>query len=176
MSHPFVPASRMLIWSFFIGLGLSLGGLLIVFLAGAGGNPDSLGGTLAGHIGGTFSVYHVWTWASIVPLDRWLKPPRGPRLDTLLVVGIPAADWACLVFVSWWVTAKCRALRSARKPQAGSCANCGYDLRGLPEPRCPECGASIPEEQNRKLAAIQAGAKCVPNNAEEHDRGDGKRA
>ncbi len=20
------------------------------------------------------------------------------------------------------------------------CANCGYDLRGLPEPRCPECG------------------------------------
>jgi len=23
------------------------------------------------------------------------------------------------------------------------CSNCGYDLRGLPEPRCPECGTSF---------------------------------
>ncbi|MGD2109393.1 MAG: hypothetical protein PVI86_08365 [Phycisphaerae bacterium] len=24
--------------------------------------------------------------------------------------------------------------------EPGFCANCGYNLRGLPEPRCPECG------------------------------------
>ncbi len=26
------------------------------------------------------------------------------------------------------------------------CCNCGYYLRGLPEPRCPECGASFDEK------------------------------
>ncbi|MCC6361114.1 MAG: hypothetical protein IT450_20420 [Phycisphaerales bacterium] len=25
----------------------------------------------------------------------------------------------------------------------GKCPTCGYDLRGLPEPRCPECGAAV---------------------------------
>lgn len=26
------------------------------------------------------------------------------------------------------------------RPMPGYCPACGYDLRGLPEPRCPECG------------------------------------
>jgi hypothetical protein len=26
------------------------------------------------------------------------------------------------------------------QPTPRNCHNCGYDLRGLPEPRCPECG------------------------------------
>jgi predicted amidophosphoribosyltransferase len=26
------------------------------------------------------------------------------------------------------------------RAEAGTCPNCGYDLRGLPQPRCPECG------------------------------------
>ncbi|MBS0198025.1 MAG: hypothetical protein JSR77_14810 [Planctomycetes bacterium] len=25
----------------------------------------------------------------------------------------------------------------------GACPKCGYDIRGLPEPTCPECGAAI---------------------------------
>lgn len=28
----------------------------------------------------------------------------------------------------------------------GHCSKCGYDLRGLPEPRCPECGRDFPAE------------------------------
>jgi len=28
----------------------------------------------------------------------------------------------------------------SKGPVPGSCTKCGYDLRGLPEPRCPECG------------------------------------
>jgi len=32
-------------------------------------------------------------------------------------------------------------LQPRRRPVlAGHCPGCGYDLRGLPEPRCPECG------------------------------------
>jgi hypothetical protein len=31
-------------------------------------------------------------------------------------------------------------LISLTKAPSGCCAKCGYDLRGLPEPRCPECG------------------------------------
>ena len=31
-------------------------------------------------------------------------------------------------------------LRRRRRRRRGLCLKCGYDLRGLPEPRCPECG------------------------------------
>lgn len=41
------------------------------------------------------------------------------------------------------------------------CANCGYDLRGLPEPRCPECGQpflrSVPQPPWK---CAQCGEEC----------------
>jgi len=33
-----------------------------------------------------------------------------------------------------------RPLRRRRRRKRGLCVNCGYNLKGLPEPRCPECG------------------------------------
>lgn len=36
-----------------------------------------------------------------------------------------------LTFILW---------RLDRRYTAGYCQKCGYNLRGLPEPRCPECG------------------------------------
>lgn len=29
---------------------------------------------------------------------------------------------------------------ASRRPPAGVCFACGYDLSGVPDPRCPECG------------------------------------
>ena len=42
-----------------------------------------------------------------------------------------------------------------RIPQFGFCAQCGYDLRGLTEPRCPECGTTFdPVERGVRMAAM----------------------
>lgn len=39
--------------------------------------------------------------------------------------------------------------------RAFTCRRCGYDLQGLPEPRCPECGTPFdPAERERILARI----------------------
>jgi hypothetical protein len=37
-------------------------------------------------------------------------------------------------------------------PTPGTCRRCGYDLRGLPEPRCPECGTSFDRDRGGALA------------------------
>ncbi|HEY2589294.1 MAG TPA: hypothetical protein VGI81_26350 [Tepidisphaeraceae bacterium] len=35
-------------------------------------------------------------------------------------------------------------LRDRRRARTGRCLGCGYDLRGCPSDRCPECGGAIP--------------------------------
>ncbi len=36
-------------------------------------------------------------------------------------------------------------LRRYRRRKKGLCIKCGYNLMGLPEPRCPECGTAVKE-------------------------------
>jgi hypothetical protein len=67
-----------------------------------------------------------------------------------LILGITSAVWAFgpglyLLFLT---------RRLQRRAELAICRGCGYDLRGLTEPRCPECGrrfdpALLPGRENR---------------------------
>jgi hypothetical protein len=50
-------------------------------------------------------------------------------------------------------------LRRRRRRRKGLCPNCGYNLTGLPEPRCPECGKQI----ERPVTAPTAGGPPSQN-------------
>jgi len=47
-------------------------------------------------------------------------------------------------------------------PTPARCRTCGYDLRGLSEPRCPECGSPFREERD-------AAPWTCPNCGEAHE-------
>lgn len=71
--------------------------------------------------------------------------------------GIPF--WAIvLLFTAWPATVLirhiARSIREVRREECrrrGECVQCGYNLHGLTEPRCPECGT--PFEANAPSAA-----------------------
>jgi hypothetical protein len=56
-----------------------------------------------------------------------------------LIIGITMAFWTFGPGIAF-LFLEHRSIRAA-----GTCAQCGYDLRGLPEPRCPECGTAFKE-------------------------------
>lgn len=57
--------------------------------------------------------------------------------EALLVMGIAAAIYTLLGVATTRAVSRWRRV-GLREP--GRCERCGYLLRGLPEPRCPECG------------------------------------
>jgi hypothetical protein len=78
---------------------------------------------------------------------RWLLPylPGGFGLQSPVVGGIMGGLCGVLaVFVGYRVVAgEIRLALRQRLRELGVrvCGRCGYDLRGLPADRCPECGA-----------------------------------
>lgn len=104
-------------------------------------------------------------WARIIvaPASAWrpstqsasigMGTPGAPTLFRLRVAYVPLWPWV-VVFggagaLFWWRS------RGALAP--GRCRVCGYDLRGLPGTRCPECGAGA-----SLLRAIFARARGKP--------------
>src|SRR3990172_6761158 len=61
---------------------------------------------------------------------------RAPALDLLIpVIGGLAAGILTICFTG-----------RPRQCESGHCKKCGYDLRGLSLPRCPECGTPFSTE------------------------------
>ncbi len=98
--------------------------------------PLSLSRVGAAPTGGPFNARPLW------PL--WLKSSTG-SLYFILPLWIPAAIAALPLAVLG--AQRVRALYRARFTQ--SCPNCGYDLRGLAAPTCPECGSPLAAARTR---------------------------
>jgi len=94
---------------------------------------------------------------SVLPAGQRPKAPNapGPALDVTRVLWIPC--WAPVVlFSAWPVFAFFRGpYRRAKQGATGFCSRCGYNLTGLVEPRCPECGTAF----DRRLWR-DAGSAC----------------
>lgn len=76
----------------------------------------------------------------------WFIRGIGPRTD------VSDAYWFWIYFTSAYVTlftfvSSCLHACFPHEIDPGRCAQCGYDLRGLPERRCPECGTPFLPDQ-----------------------------
>ena len=58
----------------------------------------------------------------------------------LLIVGWLVVTAVVGVVVRWGIDRRARRPRNGWRPQ---CASCGYLVRGLLHPHCPECGADL---------------------------------
>ena len=77
----------------------------------------------------------------VLPEDAW----GGSFRCLHSWVGIPVvAIWAVVVAVPALIFLR-GGLRRLRRRRRGLCVACGYNLRGLTERRCPECGCSFRE-------------------------------
>jgi hypothetical protein len=96
------------------------------------------------HRWGGFILSQSWGGTSLIRNPSPF-PPSAP-LSTALT--IPA--WALLVlFAAYPIFALYRWLPH-RGRRVGCCRHCGYDLTGLPSPRCPECGREFDPERLRR--------------------------
>lgn len=70
----------------------------------------------------------------------WALLGAGVRAVGVITVGVIA-----LIGGSVDILAEVGSKRKAIRSRRTRCAQCGYDLRGLAEARCPECGLPFPE-------------------------------
>ncbi len=93
-------------------------------------------------------VAHVWTggnWPFPLRKSSWYWKRRATIHQGVWDVEIRFPVWAPLiVFACYPTIAFIRGpLRRHRRRKRNQCIHCGYNLTGLPEPRCPECGKEI---------------------------------
>lgn len=79
--------------------------------------------------------------------NRW-NPRQGATTPTIRMFGVrtwiwpPIALFAAYPILTFARDRYSRRVRLCRK-RNGQCLECGYDLTGLVEPRCPECGTKV---------------------------------
>ena len=87
-----------------------------------------------------------------IPVDVQIRKRHNCYCDQgtffALVIGVTILIWSFgpgIIFLYF-------TRRMQQRATFGYCIKCGYDLRGLPEPRCPECGT--PFERDVKAESI----------------------
>lgn len=86
-----------------------------------------------------------WEWPELKAAIA--STPRGFAINgPPLPLSVIAAGGAMVCLVGRW------ALRESRR-RAGRCVGCGYDLAGLREDRCPECGLACASRASKKAPA-----------------------
>ncbi len=92
------------------------------------------------------------SWEGVQLLGGWPSyRGHGTRGFTVMVpLWLPAA----LFLVAHLGLALPRR-RLANRRRAGSCLACGYNLRGLQDPRCPECGVAFDPAERRRVRPVK---------------------
>ncbi len=111
---------------------------------GMGGNPHQIGGE---EHNAALNASHQLIFKRLGAMFLMLLGFAGVRL---LLVGETAWQWilgTCLTLLGTWPLARgawraWRWLTHHRRMMRNRCIHCGYDMKGLWQQRCPECGKS----------------------------------
>ena len=72
--------------------------------------------------------------------QHWPRPPQWRcRLGAMVEQAVIPVPYCALAIVVYWRLRR----RTYWLEGESLCRRCGYVLRGLPKPRCPECGERI---------------------------------
>ena len=96
--------------------------------------------------GGYKGVETTW-WPSKTLGGNRLLGYRTDRLNMAIPMWLPT-----LLFSVWPAWLSLPLHRRRRRKMFGLCLKCGYNLRGLTKPRCPECNTSFDEHLLKKDA------------------------
>lgn len=104
-------------------------------------------------VGVAVSVSAIFTRFGVDPLLAWFDITETLTDWVVLLLNGVAGAWA---FVVLWDIQK-----SFQRVAESRCVGCGYSLRGLREPRCPECGTEfgdtdVKDEENRETPVLRA--------------------
>ncbi len=78
---------------------------------------------------------------AVSPFSHSLRPKMGAGLERTVILRL----WMLVLLFGFWplLCFFCGPVRRARRRVGGCCPPCGYNLTGLTERRCPECGTSF---------------------------------
>ncbi len=97
---------------------------------------------------GVLRVFAVLTWlATTGPVILMLSIiATGDAGDEPAIAAFFIGIGGGIVGLALWLIAPWLSERILPPPRAHACSRCGYDLRSITEPRCPECGTALTEE------------------------------